>query len=114
MTETPHHVASVPLQRTPKWTKYEKALLILFLLTAPMVRPWIHGDGRGYYAFARALLFQHNLDFEVDWQRGYEAHPLVSDPSFHDKYLTPTGHIWNHWTVGPAILWSPASPRRAQ
>lgn len=107
MIETQHHVASVPLQRTSTWTKYEKALAILFLLTAPLVRPWIHGDGRGYYAFARALLFQHNLDFETDWYRGYEAHPLISDPSFHDKYLTPNGHIWNHWTVGPAILWSP-------
>lgn len=107
MTEIPQQVASVPLQQKSRWTKYEKALAILFLLAAPMVRPWIHGDGRGYYAFARAFLFQHNLDFELDWYRGYEAHPLVSDPSFHDKYLTPTGHIWNHWTAGPAILWSP-------
>ena len=107
MTETPQQVASVPLQQKSGWTKYEKALVILFLLTAPMVRPWIHGDGRGYYAFARALLFQHNLDFEPDWYRGYETHPLVSDPSFHAKYLTPNGHIWNHWTIGPAILWSP-------
>lgn len=79
----------------------------MFLLTVPMVRPWIHGDGRGYYAFARALLFQHNLDFELDWYRGYESNPLVSDPSFHAKYLTPNGHIGNHWTIGPAILWSP-------
>lgn len=89
------------------WTKYEKALAILFLFTVPMVRPWIHGDGRGYYAFARALLFQHDLDFEQDWRRGYESHPLVFDPSFHALYLTPNGHISNHWTIGPAILWSP-------
>jgi len=72
-----------------------------------MVRPWIHGDGRGYYAFARALLFQHNLDFELDWYHGYESHPQVSDPSFRAKYLTPNGHFANHWTIGPAILWSP-------
>lgn len=107
MTEIANHAGSLPLQRTSRWTKYEKALAILFLLTAPVVRPWIHGDGRGYYAFARALLFQHNLDFELDWRRGYESNPLVSDPSFHTKYLTPNGHIWNHWTIGPAILWSP-------
>lgn len=97
----------MPLPLTSEWTKYEKALAILFLLTVPMVRPWIHGDGRGYYAFARALLFQGNLDFEQDWRHGYESHPLVSDPSFHAKYLTPNGHISNHWTIGPAILWSP-------
>jgi hypothetical protein len=107
MTDASPQVASVPLQRSPRWTKYEKALAFLFLLTVPMVRPWIHGDGRGYYAFARALLFQHNLDFELDWYRGYELHPRVSDPSFRAMYLTPTGHIWNHWTVGPAILWLP-------
>ncbi len=94
-------------QLTSRWTKYEKALALLFLLTAPMVRPWIHGDGRGYYAFARALLFQHNLDFEEDWRRGYESDPRIADPAFRAKYLTPNGHFWNHWTIGPAILWSP-------
>jgi len=91
-----------------KWTKYEKVLAALFLLTLPMVRPWIHGDGRGYYAFARAVLFQRNLDFELDWEKGSELDPRrVSDPNFRANFLTPNGHIWNHWTIGPAILWSP-------
>jgi hypothetical protein len=90
-----------------RWTKYEKLLAVLFLLTAPMVRPWIHGDGRGYYAFARTVLFQHNLDFEWDWYHGYETDPQVSEASFRAKYLTPNGHFANHWTIGPAILWSP-------
>lgn len=99
--------AAISSNQKPKWSKYEKALLVLFLLTAPMVRPWIHGDGRGYYAFARAPLFQHNLDFELDWYHGYELHSSVGDPAFHAKYLTPNGHIANHFTIGPAILWSP-------
>lgn len=90
-----------------KWTKYEKVLLVLFLVTAPLVRPWIHGDGRGYYAFARTILFQGNLDFELDWYHGYETYPQVNDPAFRALYLTPNGHFWNHWTIGPAILWSP-------
>ena len=90
-----------------KLSKYEKILAVMFLLTLPMVRPWIHGDGRGYYAFARALLFQHNLDFSLDWYRGNETNPNVSDPGFRQNYITSTGHINNHWTVGPAILWSP-------
>src|SRR5271157_4438151 len=90
-----------------RWTKYEKALAVLFLLTLPMIRPWIHGDGRGYYAFARAVLFQHNLDFERDWYYGYEKDPRMSNPSFRFNYLTPNGHFENHWTIGPAILWSP-------
>jgi hypothetical protein len=90
-----------------KLTKYEKLLAVMLLLTLSMVRPWIHGDGRGYYAFARALLLQHNLDFSLDWYKGYETHPEFADPSFRQKYLTPNGHIDNHWTIGPAILWSP-------
>ena len=90
-----------------KFTKYETILAVLFLLTVPLVRPWIHGDGRGYYAFARTVLFQHDLDFEQDWRHGYELHPRVSEPAFRALYLTPNGHFWNHWTIGPAILWSP-------
>jgi len=88
-------------------SKYEKALIALFLVTVPLVRPWIHGDGRGYYAFARAILFQGNLDFESDWYHGYEMNPQISDPAFRAKYLTPNGHFWNHWTIGPAMLWAP-------
>src|SRR5215472_10654470 len=107
MTAASPQAVSAPVRQKAGWTKYEKPLVFLFLLTVPMVRPWIHGDGRGYYAFARALLFQHDLDFEQDWRRGYESHPLVSYSSFHAKYLTPNGHIANHWTIGPAILWSP-------
>jgi hypothetical protein len=90
-----------------KWTKFDKILLGLFLLAAPLVRPWVHGDGNGYYGFARAVLFQHNLDFELDWRHGYENDPRVNDPGFRALYLTPNGHFWNHWPIGPAILWSP-------
>lgn len=88
-------------------TVYEKVLGVLFLLTVPFVRPWIHGDGRGYYAFARTILFQHNLDFEQDWYYGYQYDPRMSNPSFRLNYITPNGHFANHWTIGPAILWSP-------
>ena len=90
-----------------KLTKYEAILAVCFLLTLPLLRPWIHGDGRGYYAYGRALLLQHNLDFELDWEKGYEASPHFHDPGFRDNYVTPNGHINNHWTIGPAILWSP-------
>jgi hypothetical protein len=90
-----------------KFGTYDKLLLVMFLLTVPAVRPWIHGDGRGYYAFARAALFQRNFDFELDWYHGYENSPRVSDPAFRALYLTPNGHFWNHWTIGPAILWAP-------
>ena len=93
-----------------KFGKYEKTLVILFLLTLPLCNPWVRGDGVGYYAFARSILIEHRLDFTKDW--------LEANPSFRmgrvnangqltpDQY-TATGHIDNHFSIGPAILWSP-------
>jgi hypothetical protein len=94
----------------PRFTKYEGILVLLFLLTLPLINPWVRGDGVGYYAFARSILIEHRLDFTKDW--------LAANPSFRmsrtdaqgrllpDQY-TITGHLDNHFSVGPAILWSP-------
>jgi hypothetical protein len=49
---------------------YIKILFVCFLLTLPIVNPTVHGDGVGYYAYARAILIQHNLRFEEDWRHG--------------------------------------------
>lgn len=87
-----------------------KVLLVVFLASLPLVNPWIRGDGVGYYAYVRALIVDHNLNFERDWR---EANPSFSagrvDASGHlrpDQY-TPTGHVGNHFSIGPAILWAP-------
>jgi hypothetical protein len=75
-----------------------------------MVNPWVRGDGVGYYAYARALLIEHGLRFEADW--------LAANPSFLQGRLdasgglradqfTSTGHVDNHFSIGPAILWAP-------
>jgi hypothetical protein len=32
--------------------KYERFLFLLFLLTLPLMNPWVRGDGVGYYACA--------------------------------------------------------------
>jgi len=69
------------------------------------------GDGVGYYAYARALLIEHGLRFEADW--------LAANPSFLQGRLdasgglradqfTRTGHVDNHFSIGPAILWAPS------
>ncbi len=42
-------------------------LFTIFLLSLPLVNPWVRGDGVGYYAYARALLIDHNLNFEKDY-----------------------------------------------
>ena len=89
---------------------YRTCLLALFLLSLPIVNPWVRGDGVGYYAFARAPLINHNLRFEQDW--------LSANPSFRQgrvdatgellaSQYTRTGYLDNHFTIGPAILWAP-------
>ncbi len=88
----------------------ERVLLLLFLLTLPLANPWVRGDGVGYYAFARALLIQHNLDFAPDYQHAntsFREGRLDESGQPRSEYRTATGHLENHFTIGPAILWSP-------
>jgi hypothetical protein len=85
-------------------------LLGLFVLSLVLINPWVRGDGVGYYAFARAVLIQHNLDFTADYN--------AANASFRDArldeagnpkavFVTAKNHLENHFTVGPAILWAP-------
>jgi hypothetical protein len=91
-------------------SKYEKILILISILLLPLCNPWVRGDGVGYYAFGRALLIEHDLNFEEDW--------LTSNASFRmgrvdgeghilPGQFTATGHLDNHFSVGPAMLWSP-------
>jgi hypothetical protein len=93
-----------------KIDKYEKVLVVLFLLTLPLINPWVRGDGVGYYAYARALLIEHRLDFEPDWQNAnasFRMGRLDSEGQVRTTEYTTTGRIDNHFSIGPAILWSP-------
>src|SRR6202795_3086285 len=88
----------------------ERLLLALFLLSLPLVNPWVRGDGVGYYAYARAPLIEHSLDFTHDYLAANESFREGRlDESGQPKagYRTITGHLDNHFTVGPALLWSP-------
>src|SRR5258708_75488 len=90
--------------------KSERLLLLLFLFSLPFLNPWVRGDGVGYYAFARAPLIQHNLDFTEDYRHANEsfrAPRLDENNQPKSDFRTPTGHLDNHFTVGPAILWTP-------
>lgn len=96
-----------------KLSKYEKILILVFLLTLPFVNPWVRGDGVGYYAFARAPLIQHNLDFRSDWAHANTSFRMGRFDSAGDgetinsSQFTTTGYLDNHFSVGPAILWMP-------
>jgi hypothetical protein len=103
----PHGVTTLD----PKsWRKSERWLLLLFFLSLPLLNPWVRGDGVGYYAFARAPLIEHSLDFQRDYQ---SANASFRDARLDESgipktvFRTSTGHLDNHFTVGPAILWAP-------
>jgi hypothetical protein len=85
-------------------------LAAVFVVTLPLVNPFVHGDGVGYYAYLRALLIQHNLRFEKDYLAANELF-LISRVDAQGRLLpsmyTKTGHVENHFTIGPAILWAP-------
>jgi hypothetical protein len=90
--------------------KFEKVLILIFLLSLPLCNPWVHGDGVGYYAFARAVLIDHNLDFRTDWlaaNSSFRMGRVDSAGEIQQNQYTVTNHIDNHFTIGPAILWSP-------
>lgn len=91
-------------------TKYQGWLIVLFLLTLPLCNPWVRGDGVGYYAFARSILIGHNLDFSQDWldaNTGFRMARVDSHGHINRNQYTATGHLDNHFSIGPAILWSP-------
>src|ERR1700741_5001740 len=73
------------------WT-FERALLFLFLLSLPLVNPWIRGDGVGYYAYARAPLIEHSLDFTHDYQGANE--------SFRETRFDDQGHVRPEYITG--------------
>ena len=90
--------------------RFERILLILFLLTLPLLNPWVRGDGVGYYAYARAPLIEHNFDFTHDYQSANESFRegrLDENGQPKADQRTRTGHLDNHFSVGPAMLWSP-------
>ena len=75
-----------------------------------MLNPWVRGDGVGYYAFVRAPLIEHNLDFTRDYQEAntsFRENRLDKNGQPTAEFRTRTGHLENHFTVGPAILWAP-------
>lgn len=90
--------------------KAERLLVLLFLLSLPFLNPWVRGDGVGYYAFARAPLIEHSLDFTKDYQSANSSFRNGRLDEFgqpKSDFRTSTGHLDNHFTVGPAILWMP-------
>ncbi len=91
-------------------TRYEKILLLCFVLSLPLANPWVRGDGVGYYAYARALVVQGNLRFEPDWlhaNSSFTAGRISEQGQIRPEQYTATGYLNNHFTIGPALDWMP-------
>ncbi len=91
-------------------SRYFQILGILFILTLPLSNPWVRGDGVNYYAYARAMLVQHNLNFEDDWRHANLSFRTLSvspQGQIAPDFYTSTGHVRNNYAVGSAILWAP-------
>lgn len=89
---------------------YGTLLILLFIFTLPLVNPWVRGDGVGYYAYARAMLIERSLQFDKDWLAAnptFKMARVESNGEIKPEQYTSTGHLANHFTVGPAILWAP-------
>jgi hypothetical protein len=85
-------------------------LFIVFLCSLPFVNPIVHGDGVGYYAYARAPLIQHNLRFEEDWRHAnlyFSSTRILPNGQLRPEEYSETGYVENFFSVGPAMLWSP-------
>src|ERR1700746_2330418 len=95
-----------------KWHSHQstKILLLLFLLSLPLVNPWVRGDGVGYFAYIRSLLVEHKLDFTNDWRAANESFTMRrvrADGIIDPRQYTRPGHLDNHFAVGPSMLWAP-------
>ncbi len=96
------HVASLP--SGAKW------LVLLWLITLPLLNPWVRGDGVGYYGYIQALLIHGNLNLRDEWLHGNTSFLLGRtdvDGRLKPEQFTATGHIDDHFAVGPSMLWAP-------
>jgi hypothetical protein len=101
-------VVPLSVSAAPSW--YARFLVFFFLLSLPLVNPWVRGDGVGYYAYVRSALIDHDLNFENDFLAGNKSFLMSRvDAQGHllPEMYTKTGHVGNHFSVGPAVLWAP-------
>jgi len=94
----------------PDTAPFKRILLFVFLGSLALVNPIVHGDGVGYYAYARAPLIQHNLRFEEDWRHGnlyFSQTRTLSNGELRPDEYTETGYVSNLFSIGPALLWTP-------
>ena len=82
----------------------------LFLLTLPLVNPYVRGDGNGYYAYVRSAVIDGDLNFENEFRHGdplFRTLYFEDDGTVRPSMRSATGLVVNQWAVGPSLLWLP-------
>lgn len=97
--------AAGPGRRPRRWP-----WVALFLLTLPLVNPYVRGDGNGYYAYVRSAVIDHDLDFENEFRHGdplFRTLYFEDDGTLRPSMRSETGRVVDQWTIGPSLLWLP-------
>ena len=79
------------------WLAAGASLAAAYAIGAVSQPDLLRADSSGYYVYLRSAAFDRDLDFANEWAAW--GHP--------EQPLTATGHRYNQYTVGPALLWSP-------
>jgi hypothetical protein len=86
------------------------ALALIFLITLPAITARIYAtDEIQYFSYLRSVWFDHDVSFENEYRRFYEAGPGTAAGFFETNLerQTETGLRINFGTIGSAILWAP-------
>jgi hypothetical protein len=98
--------------RLPALSPVERVVALSLLLTLPLARPLLRGEGNGHYAWVASLVVDRDLDATNQYRRGdpdFVAGTFRrADGRLWPTMETPGGRARNQFSVGPALLWLPA------
>ncbi len=98
-------ILGVTAARLWRWRKETTALVVIWTIcTMVLLRPIVHVDGLGYYAYVRSLLIDGDLHFANEFD---PAQSPFARSAAQAAGRTTTGYVPNPWSVGPAIVWTP-------
>jgi hypothetical protein len=76
-------------------------IVSIFLWMAP---GYVKPDGAGYAAYLPSAFLDHDLLLFDEWARL----GMIRGDAIAFTNVTPNGHLSDHWTVAPAMVWLPA------
>ena len=69
-----------------------------------MLPGYVVPDGAGYTAYLSSAWIDHDLLLYDEWAR----FGMIKGNAIAFTNITANGHLSDHWTVGPAVVWFPA------